>query len=529
MGVAGGYAPDSRSILALGSALGLELDKEEIGRSSGLLGRAGSAFRSAAETNRAIVWVGLSKIGHYPMDNVLYHRLSDWKNAVKEKARCGGLGPEFRGARRSGTATKLRGEFEDHAGTAGAAGSGGAIKISLIVEDEVGVGLGAVGAGESMQNRVFPFAGCGGCQLINHSAVAAGTAVDCSAIEVAGFVHDYPGSGLEAGGASLEAVQYGLFPAAVGAGREPEHDSPATTAARCCAIEVAAAVHEQRSPSGRMTVLVVDREAVQHLFLPAGRSGHKLVYRTVHFVRSAGIRCAIQVAGCIQNQTGKRGVPVGAVGVRAKRVKHGLVPATSTRREFEDRAPVIGAAVRPCAVQVPGLVHYQASRRFAAVAALRPELINGELRPAARTMRELEDCAIVMGAAEVRGSVPVAETVLDQAAVGLAPVRVTVAEAVQCGFGPGAVSTACELEDYAISVRATAAGCPIEVTFFVEAHAGPQSAAVRPRPEGMQHLVLRSSPSGLCQDQAYRNCRQKSSTTPCQRFIPHGTSWGSFG
>jgi len=91
MGVAGGYAPDSRSILALGSALGLELDKEEIGRSSGLLGRAGSAFRSAAETNRAIVWVGLSKIGHYPMDNVLYHRLSDWKNAVKEKARCGGL------------------------------------------------------------------------------------------------------------------------------------------------------------------------------------------------------------------------------------------------------------------------------------------------------------------------------------------------------------------------------------------------------------------------------------------------------
>jgi hypothetical protein len=77
----------------------------------------------------------------------------------------------------------LRRELEHHAAIRAARGRG-AVEISLVVNDQVSIGLGSVRADEGVQHSVRPLAFGIGSQPVDHAATAAGTAINRRALEV---------------------------------------------------------------------------------------------------------------------------------------------------------------------------------------------------------------------------------------------------------------------------------------------------------------------------------------------------------
>jgi hypothetical protein len=120
--------------------------------------RFGTATGLRLVEDRGFARVRLSKTGYYLADNIHQVRLSCLKVVVNRKQAGFGLGPGqlSQPVGRAG----LRNEFEGYA------------VLAFTVEDEVGVGLGAVAAREAVQHCVLPFALGTKCQLIYDATVA---------------------------------------------------------------------------------------------------------------------------------------------------------------------------------------------------------------------------------------------------------------------------------------------------------------------------------------------------------------------
>ena len=65
----------------------------------------------------------------------------------------------------------LRHNFEGDAVTPRASRGSGAVEAPFVVENQVGVGLGAVGADEGVQNGVGPLAILSGRQFVDYSTI----------------------------------------------------------------------------------------------------------------------------------------------------------------------------------------------------------------------------------------------------------------------------------------------------------------------------------------------------------------------
>src|SRR5580704_9353461 len=103
-------------------------------------------------------------------------------------------------------------------------GDGCAIQIASAVEDQVGVGLCTVRAGEAMQNGVGPFAFGTGCKLIDHAAGARHcSAIDGCAVQIASFVPDHSSAGAASIRVPLEVIKDGFLPIAIRAKGELEY------------------------------------------------------------------------------------------------------------------------------------------------------------------------------------------------------------------------------------------------------------------------------------------------------------------
>src|SRR5450755_4640227 len=107
-------------------------------------------------------------------------------------------------------------DFKHDAMPAGAAGYGGAVDIAGSVESYVGIGLGAVEAGEAVKHRVGPGA-VGGMQLEDDAAVTGRISPsDGGAIKISRCVHHHTAAGVSSFGRGLDVVQNVVFPLTAG-------------------------------------------------------------------------------------------------------------------------------------------------------------------------------------------------------------------------------------------------------------------------------------------------------------------------
>lgn len=184
---------------------------------------------------------------------------------------------------------------------------------------------------------------------------------------------------------------------------------------------------------------------------------------------------AVEIAGGIEDQAGRGGIPVRAVVVEA--IQHPLRPESSPfAGQLEDRPTVVSAACGRCAVEIARSIEDQTGRGITAIRTigLRAEVVQHRFCPTSTPVgRQLECISCAVSAASFSHAVEIAGGVDDQAGLWVDPVRAT-AEAVQQLLRP--TSTFVENSPGSTSFTVTTSGSQNEIVMIASFWApGPYS------------------------------------------------------